>query len=129
MVPVGAMTVVCALRNPCVLAEHERSVPAFAGGVEKLTGRERIGVGELAESIADGRDVEILVSAQGHPWAFCALYACAAVIADHPEHVVLVLAVSGEGAELARHLGAGGVALAGEDAGERGADRAPFSLS
>ncbi len=38
----------------------------------------------------------------------------------------LVLLVAGERAQLAGHFGAGGVAFAGEDGGEGGADRAAF---
>ena len=48
----------------------------------------------------------------------------AAVIADHAQHVLAVLLVAGEGAELFRHFGRGGVGDAGHDGGERAADGA-----
>ena len=46
------------------------------------------------------------------------------MVADHAQHVLAVLLVAGEGAELLRHLGRGRVADAGHDGGERAADLA-----
>ena len=53
----------------------------------------------------------------------------AAVVADHAQHVPLVLRVTGERAEWLRHLGGGRVALAGHDRGQRAGDGAASSES
>ena len=50
----------------------------------------------------------------------------AAVVADHAQHVLGVLLVAGEGAELGRHLGRGLVGDAGHDGGQRAAQRTAF---
>jgi hypothetical protein len=50
----------------------------------------------------------------------------AAVVADDPQHVLLVFLVTGEGADLAGHLGRGGVGNTGHDRGQRAADGAAF---
>ncbi len=48
----------------------------------------------------------------------------AAVIADHAQHVLAIGGVTGKGAELAGHLGRGGVADTGHHRGDGGAQRA-----
>jgi hypothetical protein len=49
----------------------------------------------------------------------------AAMVADHPQHVLAVLGVAGEGAELLRHLRRGRIGDAGHHRGDRRAQRAP----
>ncbi len=46
------------------------------------------------------------------------------MVADHAQHVLAVLAVAGERAELTGHLGRGGVRLAGQDRRQSSRDRA-----
>ena len=48
----------------------------------------------------------------------------AAMIAHHPQHHLAVFGIAREGAELGRHFRRGGVADAGHDRRQRGADRA-----
>ena len=48
------------------------------------------------------------------------------MVADHPQHVLLVALVPCERAQLTGHLGAGGVADAGHDGGQGTAQGAPF---
>ena len=64
---------------------------------------------------ADGRDGEPFVLLGGH------VVRGPAVVADDAEHVVFVGAVARERPELAGHLGARRVGLAGEDGGQRAA--------
>jgi hypothetical protein len=46
----------------------------------------------------------------------------AAMVADDAQHVLAVLLIAREGAELGRHLGRGRIGDAGHDRGERAAD-------
>ena len=46
------------------------------------------------------------------------------MVADHPQHGSRFLRIAGEGAELGRHFGRGGVGDAGHDRGQRAADGA-----
>ena len=90
-------------------AQGQGPVPAFPGGVQDATWarRCRAGPGARMESCS----YSAVGGVVGGP----------AVVADHPQHGVPVAREAGEGAQFPGHLGAGGVGVAGEDGGERGA--------
>ena len=91
-----------------LLAVAEGRVPALAGGVQDA-------LGHAGATQTLGPDGELLVLGVRR------VVGGAAVVADDPQHVLGVLLVAGEGAELAGHLGAGGIGVAGEDGGQGGA--------
>ena len=111
-----------------LFAEGEGAVPAFAGGCEQAARGHRVGVDELRGVDADGHDVEVFVIAHAALGGgiFPHIVRGPAMVADHPQHVGAVAFVHREGAQFAGHLGAGGVAFAGQDRADGGADRPAF---
>src|SRR5262249_35993601 len=101
MVPVGAITDTCALRNPGALPS------ASACGVRDEVA---LRAGLVIERHRRGRNLLV---------AGALAIGGAAVIANDAQHVLAVLLVAREGPELLRHLGRGRVGHAGEDRGER----------
>ena len=96
-----------------LLAEVERAVPCQPGAGDK--------VGLRAACVIERHRIDRQRLIAGR-----IAVGGAAVIADHPQHVLGVLLVAGEGAELARHLGRGRVGHAGHDRGQRAAQRPAF---
>ena len=94
-----------------LLAELERTVPGGLGVLDQAL----VGAGLVVERDRRGRHLLV---------AGALAVRRAAVIADHPQHVLAVFLVAREGAEQARHLGRGGIADAGEDGGQRAGDLA-----
>ena len=97
------------------LAERQRVAPGGARGFAQVRPR-RTRFGELVMVERGRGDRERLVT-RG-----LALRR-ALVVADHAQHRVCIGLVAGEGAAFCRDLGRGRVRPAGEDGGERGADR------
>ncbi len=92
------------------LAERERLVP---DGMRQVQQRP---VGAVVVVERHRRDRQPLVAAG-------LAVGGAAVVADHPQHRLGVLGIAGEGAQLLRHLGRGGIGDAGHDRGQRAAER------
>ena len=133
-----------------LLELHQREVGLDAGGVavhdqaDGAGGRDHRGLGvavavllaEIQRLVPDGvREVDerrvgavgVVERHRGHAQALVVdelALGGPAVVADDAEHRLGVGGVAGEGAELARHLGGGGVGSAGHDRGQRAAERA-----
>ncbi|CEG08204.1 hypothetical protein BN961_01618 [Afipia felis] len=95
------------------LAEFKRTVPYRLGMIDDVGLRAG---GMIERHRIDG---ERLVTGR---FAVC----CAAMVADHAQHVARVLLVAGEGAKLGGHFGGGRIGRAGHDRGEGAAQRAAF---
>ena len=105
-----------------LLADLHRFVPRVRRHGEHLRGvRDAHGTGSEPVVIDRHR-----TDVQGLPLVGIAGHAVGrpTVVADHAEHVLLVLVVSGERTQLAGHAGAHRVGAAGEDGRHRTADRA-----
>ena len=105
-----------------LLAEGERVIPCGDRTVEHVDGVRDVDAAGLEDAVVDGhrRDAQVLVLAAGAGDALGG----ATVVADHAEHVLLVLLVAVERTVLRGKHRARGVAAAGEDGAERAADRA-----
>jgi hypothetical protein len=110
MVPVGAITGGLRVAVAVGFAEREGLFPAGAGALDEAL----IGAGGVVERHRVDREALVALGEAVRG---------AAVVADHAEHVVRILLVAREGAELARDLGRGRVGHAGHDGGERAAER------
>ena len=116
--PVGAITVACALRKPCfspsasAASQLRRAPPRRARGPG--SSRRRAAPAAIDERPHSPRAVVRRSDAMGG----------AAMVADDPQHRLAVLGITGEGAELARHLGRGGITRPGHQRGDRAAERA-----
>ena len=87
-------------------AQLQRLVPGLGGGRRQID----VGAGlDVERHRVDRKAFIAVVFAIGG----------AAMVADHPQHGFAIFLKTGEGAELLRHLGGGGVGHAGEDGGKR----------
>ena len=109
--PVGAITVVWALRKPWLVPSCRARSHAALGVRDQL----RIGTGGVVERHRVGAQelVAEILAMRG-----------AAMVADDAQHRLGVLAVARERPELGRHLGGGGVGHAGHDGREGAAQGA-----
>ena len=97
-----------------LLAHRQRVVPGALGGLGQVL------VGDGLEVQRHRRGGQLLIAggfAMGG----------AAMVAHHPQHGVLVGGIFGEGAQLARHFGAGGIGDAGHQRGDGAGDGAAFA--
>ena len=107
----GDLRVAIAVR----LAERQRVTPGCARGFAQVRPF-RAGIGKLVMIERGRRDGELLVAGG------LALRG-SLVIADHAQHRLRIRPVAGEGAALGGDLRRGRIGAAGQDRGERGADR------
>ena len=105
-----------------LLAEGERVIPCGHRAVEHVDGVRDVDAAGLEDAVVDGHrgDAQVLVLAAGAGDALGG----ATVVADHAEHVLLVLLVAVERTVLGGEHRARGVAAAGQDGAERAADGA-----
>ncbi len=99
-----------------LLAEIEGAIPRGACGVQNIAPEQGDVSTELTGVDGNGSGIERFIAGFG--------VGGAAMVADDAQHVLSVFPAAGERPMLARHLGAGGIALAGEDGGQCAADGA-----
>jgi len=96
------------------LAQRQSLVPGHLGQFDQRQ------VGAIAQVQGDRGDVQPFIAAR-------LAIGRIAVVADHPQHMGRIAGMAGEGTQLPRHLGAGGIGDAGHDRGQGATQGTPLT--